>query len=401
MRLLFLTSRLPCPPDRGDRYRVYNFLRRLSADHEITLVSFIDSERERVKAAQLSEYCAAVHIVRQSPLRSVLAVARNAWRRIPLQVLYYRSRAMERKVDEIASAASFDVVYVHLFRMAPYAERFQDVHKIVDLTDAISQEIKQSLPYRGLFSRALYTIEQARIERYERRVAEACDEAWLIAERDRRVLAQACPSANLHVISNGVDPGEFYPLPTEPDPNALLFVGNMSVRHNVDAVQHLVRDVLPKVQEHVPHAHVTVVGADPVRSIRRLNDHPAVTVTGFVGDLNRALNEASVFIAPLRFAAGVQTKVIEAMAAGRPVVTTSIVNEGIGAVPGRDLLVAGDPQLLADHIVALCRDPGRRKELGLAARRFAVERFRWEDVVDRVRAIEEAGRVRAESWRET
>jgi len=394
MRLLFLTSRLPYPPDRGDRFRVFNFLKRLSAEHEITLVSFVEGGRDRLHKARLSEYCAAVHTVRQTRIQSILAVALNSWRAVPLQALYYRSGAMRRWVREIASTERFDAVYIHLFRMAQYADLFPDAYRIADLTDAISQEIERSLPYRQRLSRALYRIEQGRIERYERFVAKSSDEAWLVSERDRRVIARASPEANLIVIPNGVDADQFRPLSTVPDNRALLFVGNMSVLHNIDAVLYFVRSILPKVQWHLPDVRLTVVGADPVRTIRALDEQPTVTVTGYVDDLNAVLNEAAVFVAPLRFAAGVQTKVIEAMAAGRPVVTTSVVNEGIRGVHGRDLLVADDADLFAEHVVALIRDSERRRKLGAAARRFAVERFRWETAVERMRVIEDVGASR-------
>ena len=390
MRVLFLTSRLPYPPDRGDRYRTFNFIRQMSAEHDVVLVSFIGSEKERAHVEALEPYCSAVHVVLQTPLQSVRAVALNAWRKTPLQVLYYRSRAMRRTIDELAATASCDAVYIHLFRMAPYGERLRDHYRIVDLTDAVSREIEQSLPYRGLLSRAVYTLERPRIERYERLVTADCDEAWFIAERDRRVLARACPEADTYVVPNGVDLERYRPPAKEPGPHELVFVGNMSVLHNIDAVQYLVREILPGVRARAPEAHLTVVGADPVPDILALNEHPAVTVTGFVPDLNRALNRAAVFVAPLRFAAGVQTKVIEAMAAGRPVVTTRVVNEGVGAVPDRDLLVADDPAVLIGQIAALCGDPERRRRLGAAARRFVAEHHTWRVLTDRMRAVETA-----------
>lgn len=392
MRLLFLTSRLPYPPNRGDRYRVFNFLKRLSADHEIELISLIEDESERVNAQRLTAYCRNVHAVPQSRRQSILTVVRNAWRQTPLQVSYYQSGAMRRKVDEVTAEASFDAVYVHLFRMAPYATRLRNIYRIVDLTDVISAEIKLSLPYRGLFSRALHAVEQARIERHERAVAEDCDEAWLISERDRQTLARSCPQANLHVVPNGVNPDQFHTTEdaAEPDSdqNLLLFVGNMSVLHNIDAARYLVNEILPLVHKSLPNVRVKVAGAEPAREVIALDRTPVVSVTGYVDDLNRALNEAAVFVAPLRFAAGVQNKVIDAMAAGRAVVTTGIVNQGIGAVPGRDLLVADEPAALAAHVVALCRDPDRRRNLGAAARLYAREHFQWDLVAERMRMIE-------------
>jgi len=390
MRLLFLTSRLPFPPNRGDRTRVFNFIRTLSADHEIDLISFISRESECVHRRQVLSFCRAVHLVRIPPIQSALSAVFNAWRDLPLQVSYYRSQAMRRTIDAVVGASSFDAVYVHLFRMAPYAEHLRDAYRIVDLTDVISQEIKRSLPYRSLPSRILYAIEQPRIERYERLVAGACDEVWMVAERERRALAAACPEANVRVVPCGVDAGLFHPTEADDGMCRLLFVGNMCVPHNVDAAVYLVQDILPRVRAQLPDVRLTIAGADPVRVVRMLEKNPAVTVTGYVPDLNGLLNQTSVFVAPLRFGAGVQNKVIEAMAAGRPVVTTRLVNDGLRATPGRDLLVADDPGDLAGHIVTLCRDPLRRRQLGAQARRFVTRHYRWSCVSDRMRAIQEA-----------
>ena len=133
-----------------------------------------------------------------------------------------------------------------------------------------------------------------------------------------------------------------------------------------------------------------LAGADPGPEVQVLAGEPGVTVTGFVPDLNDALNSATVFIAPLRFAAGVQNKALEAMAAGRPVVTTNIVNQGLGAQPGRDLLIADDAGTIANHTIALLNDAGLRVRIGQAGRQFIMSRFSWDVVAQRVHAIEKS-----------
>lgn len=389
MRLLFLTPRLPFPPDRGDRSRVYHFLQNLSRDHELTLVSFVAHPTERDHLASLHAFCQDIHVLEMSPPRSALTVATNLWRRVPLQALYYRLPAMQRQVDQIIAAGEFQAAYVHLFRMAPYVAQHPDLYRIVDLTDVISREIGLSLPYRGALWRLIYRFEKPRIERYERWVAGAFEETWLISPADRQALLRHCPSANLQVVPIGVDSDHLYPTGQPSQPDHLIFVGHMRVPHNVDAVNHLVRDILPLVHQEIPTCTLDIVGADPGPQVQRLAGQPAVTVTGFVPDLNASLNRAAVFVAPMRFAAGVQTKVLEAMAAGRPVVTTSLVNRGLAAQPGRDLVVSDDPASMAHQIITLLRDPELRRQMGQAARQFVLDNYRWSYVVERMRAIEE------------
>ena len=428
MHLLALTARLPYPPDRGDRLRAYHFLRSLSRDHEITLLSFIADESERVHISPLQEICERVEVVHLPAWRSVLNVALNLWRPLPLQSLYYRSREMQTLVNRVLSETRFEAVYVHLFRMAQFVEdggwtmdggRWtvdsgqqttddglrtagsrtphlahrtpSPAYRILDLTDVISQEIARSMPYRGLLSKVIYTLERPRIERYETWAADHFEETWLISEHDRAHLAARCPQANIRVIRNGVDTQALYPTGEPPQPGLLMFVGHMSVFHNVDAATFLVNEILPLVRAEVPEAAVKLVGAAPSPQIRALEAVPGVQVTGFVDDLNAALNQAAVFVAPLRFAAGVQNKVLEAMATGRAVVTTPLVNRGLGAQVGRDLLTAEGAQPLAAAVIRLLQDADLRRELGQSAREFVQRHYNWDLVRQRVAQIEMRG----------
>jgi glycosyltransferase involved in cell wall biosynthesis len=202
------------------------------------------------------------------------------------------------------------------------------------------------------------------------------------------VLQAANEAANIQVVPNGVDLELFRPLDQPPATNNLIFVGHMAVFHNVDAAVYLAREILPLVQGEVPGCRLTIVGAEPSLQVQQLAQNPNVTVTGFVPDLNAYLNDAAVFVAPLRFAAGVQNKVLEAMAAGRPVVTTSLVNNGIGAEDGRDLLVADQTQVLVAHITTLLQQPQLRLEMGRSARRFVGRKFSWDYAVQRLEEIE-------------
>lgn len=387
MRILCLTSRLPYPPDRGDRLRAYHFIRELSKEHDLSLLSFIADDRERQHVEPLRAHCRDVQVVRLPAWRSALAVAAHAWRPEPLQALYYRSPGMRRRVALVLGRTPFDVAYVHLFRMAQYVDTAPGLYRIVDLTDAISEEVARSLPYRGPVSRLIYRLERPRIERCERQVCASREEVWLISQADRDVLASRCPGANLQVVPNGVDTDRFFATGQPCDPNRLIFVGHLRVFHNIDAATHLVQDVLPLVRQQVPECSAQIVGADPGPQVRRLADRPGVTVPGYVPDLNGALNQAAVFCAPLRFCAGVQNKVLEAMAAGRPVVTTPAVNAGLGACAGREILLADDPEAMAGQIVALLRDAGLRQRVGQAGLDFVRRSYRWAHASERMRAI--------------
>ncbi len=391
MRLLCLTSRLPYPPNRGDRLRAFHFIEHLSQYHELTLVSFIADEAERANIRPLAQYCSAVHVIKKSGVRSTITTGLNIWRnKRPLQSLYYRDRNMQTLIDRLVASSDFDAAYIHLFRMAPYLENSPNLYRIVDLTDVVSQEVVKSLPYRPFYWRLIYGLERPRIVSYEDTVARTFEETWLISEQDRRVLQVNNPGANIQVVPNGVDLEMFRPLDIPSVPNTLIFVGHMGVFHNIDAAVFLAQEILPLIQEEIPDCKFTIVGAEPAVQIQQLAQNPAITVTGFVEDLNAYLNQAAVFVAPLRFAAGVQNKVLEAMAAGRPVVTTNLINDGLGAEPGRDLLTADQGSELAHQIVRLLQQPQLRYEMGRAARKFVEQHFSWRYAIQRVGEIENA-----------
>jgi glycosyltransferase involved in cell wall biosynthesis len=294
---------------------------------------------------------------------------------------------MVQLVNEVLASNSYDLAYIHLFRMAPYMIGHTDLYRIVDLTDVISTEVQASLPYRSLASRLLYTIEKPRIERFEKWVAENFEETWLISPADRQNLAEKCPQANLQVIPNGVDTARFFPTGEPPIPNSMIFVGHLGVFHNIDAAQFLATQILPRVQTHIPACTLRIVGAEPALQIKRLGEDPAVTVTGFVPDLNAELNRAALFVAPLRFAAGIQNKVLEAMAAGLPVVTSPMINQGLGAEPDGEIVLAEGSEETARQVVNLLQDENRRRKIGDAGKRFVQRTFRWDSVLERVRAL--------------
>lgn len=390
MQILCLTSRLPWPPDRGDRLRAYHVMETLASEHELTLISFVENSAQYDHLTHLEPFCRDIRIVRKTRIDSLVTAAANCWRRVPLQTLYYRSGAMKRLVRTTIANGSFDAAYIHLFRMATYLGQRDVPFRIVDLTDVVSREIEGSLRHRSAASRLVYSAEQRRIARFEDALSEEAEEVWLISPVERAALLDRCPAAKVRVVPNGVDGAIFRPLQNAEDPLTIVFSGHMSVFHNIDAAAHLVEDLLPRIHREFPSLKLRIVGASPSRRVQRLHRPPAVTVTGFVPDLNRELNRGAVFVAPLRFSAGVQNKVLEAMAAARPVVTTPSVAEGIDAGPGRHLLVGESSEALADHVSDLLGDPDRRRAIGTAARRYVQERFSWRVVAARAREI--AGR---------
>ena len=379
MRVVFLTSRMPYPPEGGDRFRVFHFLRTLSeAGHEVHLVTFDRGRPKDGTLEPLERLLGSIDIVPMPRLLSAFRSGAALLTARPLQAAYYGSRRMEACVSRKLRLVRPDVVYTHLFRMAPYAlaeMRHRRARWILDLTDVISEGIARSLPFRHGLDLWLYREEGKRIARYESAVAPRFDETWVISEAERQCLASRAPSATVRVVPNGVGLG---PLPrgTDRPPAKLLFLGFHEVFHNRDAVRFLVGDVLPRIRSEVPEATLEIAGkgAETLGSWARGD---GVRVIGYVPRVEEALLGATVFVAPHRFAAGVQNKVVQALAAGTPVVTTSIVRQGLDPVPPGVLRVGDSADEIAAEVVALLRHPEAASLQAERGREWALSRFTW------------------------
>ncbi len=387
MKILFLTSRLPFPPDRGDRLRAFNVIKHLSASgHEIHLASFVCSRREREVSGSLRAYCKSMTLVNQSPLSSWLSCARRLPGATPLQVAYYESPEMAHAVRERLAREDFDLVYVHLFRMAQFVPDRAPCYKLVDFTDVISREIERSLPYRRGINRRIYSTELPRIRAYEASLARSFDECWVVSEAEAGALREMSGSANVRVIPNGVDLERFTPSQARPS-NIVTFVGHLGVPHNVDAVLHFYNEIFRVIRKERPDCRFCVIGPGLHPSLKRLKKDKQVMVMGFVEDLNATLNRSAVFVAPLRYCAGLQNKVLEAMAAGVPVVATPCVNEGLGAKDEEEIALAAEPWEFAARVVTLMEDIPLQRYISANGRKFVERNFTWRLATNRIAEI--------------
>lgn len=388
MKILFLTSRLPYPPNRGDRLRAYNFIKSIQRRHEIHLISFISRKVELTHIPILSQYCADIQILEKKPIHSTISVFFNLWRREPLQSLYYRSSKMQSLIESKLASGKFDAIYIHLFRMAQFVRDHKDLYRILDLTDVISGELFRSLPYRNFFWKLLYAIEAKRINKYEKKLTDSIEEIWLISTADLEILSSLSPKANIKLISNGVDEDKFHVIKVKKIPYRIIFTGHMSVYHNIDAALYFASEVFPAIQKTFPGSTFVIAGAEPSQAVVDLQKLENIQVLGYVEDLNKELNSSHVFVAPLRFAAGVQNKVLEAMAAGIPVIATGIVNEGLNAEIGKEILLADSPDEFITQVSKLFRDNLLCNQIGLGGLNFVRKKYSWDIALNRINQIE-------------
>ena len=385
MRLLYLTPRFPNPSLKGDQLVAYHRLRALGRRHEIALVSLVESDEELSRVDDVRECCASVDIVRLPRYRAIARVAVGALvSKAPLQILYYRSAELERRVRELVQTQSFDVAHAFMLRMAPYL-RLVPAPSVLDAMDSMQLRMQRNVAVEHSLRRWLFRAELRRVTPYEREIGPATDTVIVLSERD----AEFFPGATTAAIGNGVETEAFAPDPRLREPDTIVFSGIMSYPPNVHAARWFAEHCFPAVRAAVPGARLLLAGASPPAELRELDGRDGITVTGFVESMPATLNRASVAVAPMLSGAGMQNKVLEAMACGLAVVTTPLGLGSIRAEPGHDLVVAEGAEAFAAAVVELLGDPDRTRELGERARACVIERHSWEQAASDVEAIYE------------
>ena len=386
MKILFITSRFPYPPIRGDKIRVFNLMRELAKNHEVSLASFATAE-DGGNYVKLKEFIPRIERAVFKPWRAYLNCLTGLFTKTPLQVHYYRSPAMRDAVAKLVDEVKPDVIHAHLIRTAQYALAYPDIPKVLDICDSMTLNYDRMLAYRRDAISYIHRLERPRTRSYESTVPLLFDANTVISSHDQDYIASLAPDASLEIVPGGVDTDYFRPLVGDKKSSRLAFMGTMSYFPNESAMTWFVRDVLPVIKRTVPDVELAVVGNNPSSDVKRLAEDTAVTVTGFVDDVRPIVGSAEIFVCPIRAATGLNTKIIEAMSMGLPVVATPEACEGIGVADGENVLLASEPMDFAEAVLRLLDDAGLRESLGSAGREFVMRSYTWEQAAAKLEAV--------------
>jgi glycosyltransferase involved in cell wall biosynthesis len=382
MRILLLAQIVPFPPDSGPKIKTYGSLRALTQAHEVTVVAFSRSAADELRAQELAAECGCrvcTVALRRGRARDLLAAGYALVTGQSFILARDRRRAMHRSVRTLLEQETFDTIHVDQLNMAQYVPRrfagrvVFDAHNAVwMITDRMAEHETHRLRAGALHA------EVRRIRRAEGKICRRADVVLTTTPEDRTLLLQASGQSFAGVvIPIGVE------IPTEP-PNRgtaplILHVGTMFYPPNADAVRWFVTEVFDRVRAAVPEARFVIVGARPPADILALHDAGrGIEVRGYVEDIRPLLEEAMATVVPTRAGSGMRVKILEAMAQGLPVVTTTVGAEGIEVVPGTHLLIADDPAAFADATVRVLTDAPMRQQLREHARARAAERYDWD-----------------------
>ncbi|RYD57118.1 MAG: glycosyltransferase [Sphingobacteriales bacterium] len=385
MKFLFLANRIPYPPYRGDKLKIYNLAKRLQ-HHELHLLTFAQTKEEFAYKQELDKIFKSVTLVYLAKWKSALNCLSAPWDSTPLQVQYFRSAEMRKKLDEVLAAHKFDAIHVQHLRMSPYLAARQDIPRILDLPDAYSLYWERRRSAKRSLAVSLFeNMEQKRVLDYEP-ILKKYDLSLVCSQEDLAYLKQVHKLDNIHLLPNGVDLDTFAPRNHNYTHNhTLLFTGNMDYAPNVDAVVYFTNEVLPLIRAKFPNVQFVIAGQRPIKKVQDLaNDH--VKVTGFIQDLAAVYNEASVVVAPLRFGAGTQNKVLEAMAMGIPVVCSNIGFAGLGIESGEGAIMQTEATAFAESVMQLLSSEAMRRDVGQKGVAVMKSRFGWDAIAKQLEA---------------
>jgi sugar transferase (PEP-CTERM/EpsH1 system associated) len=379
MNILYITQRVPYPPNRGDKIASYNAIRHLARRHTVTVAALAESEEELGHAEELRRQGFTVEVALHSHYQAKLGAVRAIPRGIPLSVGYYRSRELASKITALAGKVKFDVLVAFSSSMGQYADCVPQTPLVADFVDMDSRKWELCAAHAQWPRSSIYAMEERRLLQYERSLAQRAACSIVRTEAERADCLRLIPGSRFEVVSNGVDLDHFHPFPgAKVFPNA-VFTGIMDYFPNVQGAQYFCERVLPLVRREVPDATFTIVGARPQPSVLRLRRLEGVAVTGQVPDVRPYLANAAVAVAPLVVARGIQNKILEAMAMGKPVVATRAALRGVDAPEGEGILGAATPEEFAAQVTKLLRDPRLGEEIGSRGRRLVERRYVWDE----------------------
>jgi hypothetical protein len=387
MRILYICHRFPFPPKRGGKIRPFNMIRHLSRSHDVTVAALARSEAEAREGMGIADYCSRFQMITTDESAQKLRMIARLPTPTPSSMGYFYSPDLAHRVRGLLACEHFDLIFVHCSSVAQYVAHARGVPKMLDFGDMDSQKWLEYARYKPFPLSAGYWLEGVKLQREEQRLARRFDLCTATTRGEWETLESYRTGAATDWFPNGVDSEYFAPNGERYDPDEICFVGRMDYYPNQESMFAFCADVLPRIQARRPRTRLTIVGADPSPAVRNLAQRPGVTVTGSVEDVRPYLHRSALMVAPLNIARGTQNKILEAMAAGVPVVTSAVAAGGVDALAGEHLLVARSAEEHADAVLRILEDRNERRRLALAGRERVLSHHAWERSMERLDAI--------------
>ncbi|GAB5481299.1 MAG: TIGR03087 family PEP-CTERM/XrtA system glycosyltransferase [Parasphingorhabdus sp.] len=381
--ILFLTHRVPWPPNRGDKIRAHHILRRLMEYRPVHLACFADDEAEANEDRDIRTLLASSKIVRRNKPNWQAGIEALASGK-PVSLTSFQSREIQTYVRDTLKTRSIDCIFVFSGQMAQFVPADFPGRVIMDFVDVDSAKF-ESYADDGVGPMAWINRREGRLLRaFEKRVATFADHSLFVSDAEAELFRQrsGLDDQKVKAVGNGIDldfydPAKVSAVDLPHEGSLIIFTGQMDYRPNIEAVVSFAKEAMPEILNHHPDAQFAIVGRAPTADVIRLDGSNNTMVMGSVDDIRSWLKAADIVVAPLRIARGIQNKVLEAMAMGKPVVASDAAAQGIEAANGEHFCVADDVQQEAMLVCDLLLNSAKAQALGERASALIRSNYSW------------------------
>ena len=390
MRILFLSPTVPFPLTDGGRIRVFNLLKQIAAKSDVTLLALETQPTDAEGVAQLQQLGIQVHLIPNAPTLPPLSFStllKAFLRRQPITVARYDLPAYRQKFKELLATGTFDLVHYEMFHTAQFYPEAR-------LPGVLSQQNVDSAIWRRLcdetvnpFYKFGYWTQQLAFQRYERVLSPKFDAVTCTSDIDAAVFQRHCARDTIEIVPNGVDVTHYQPDFSAEASAHLIYIGSMDWYPNEDAVSFFADEVLPRIQTSVPDVRFSIVGGNPSARVQKLAERKGVVVTGRVPEIKPYFAEATVFVVPLRIGSGTRLKILEALAMGKAIVSTSVGAEGLDLKDGAEIFIADEPEVFADAVTRLLTDTLLRRRIGENGRARVERDYDWRSIGEKLHQL--------------
>jgi glycosyltransferase involved in cell wall biosynthesis len=382
MNVLFLSSWFPHPPDNGAKIRILNLLRVLSQQHRVTLIAASDpSTHSQTSGSELETLCEHIYAVPGRPrpprgMRRILSFARP----VPEWVLWDPLPAMRRAIAREVGSGRYEVIVAYELGTAIYAQDFGSLPALLEDVELGGYQSAFS-PDRPILRRWRGRLFWWKLQRAVPPLLKRFSAGTVVSETEQQLLESMAPYFGpIEIIPNCLDYNSYQTIQATPQPGTLVFSGSLTFSANYEAMAFFLREIYPLIRLELPDVRLCITGKHDNLPLPIDPSDSQVTLTGYVDDVRPLIAGSWVSIVPLLTGGGTRLKILEAMALGTPVVSTTKGAEGLAVESGRHLLIADRPEDFAAAVVRICREADLREQLAAEARCLVAERYDWSAV---------------------
>lgn len=393
MKILFLSPTVPYPLIDGGRIRVYNLLKQIANNNDVSLLVLETQPEDAKNIEHIQQLGVDVHLVEKAttlPRITPITFLSSIVKKQPITVTRYNVLSYRQKFKELLKNEAFDIVHYEMLHTAQFyiETNLPSVLSLQNVDSAIWSRLQQETS--NPFYKFAYWTQNLAFQRYERMLSPKFDVVTCTSDIDAAIFHQYCSESDVKIIPNGVDVTHYSPDFTSQSLSHLIYIGSMDWYPNEDAVTFFAEEVLPLIQKSVPDVQFSIVGGNPSERVQRLENREGIVVTGRVPEIKPYFAEATVFVVPLRIGSGTRLKILEALAMGKAVVSTTVGAEGLALQNREEIIIADKPTVFAEEVIRLLTIPSLRKNIGENGRRRVEQNYDWRNIGEKLVSVYES-----------